>query len=113
MSALVTKIRNSFSDIWLDIDLFFSKFRRKKKALPEKVPIVEPAEDKASSIQEPSPGVSAEATSPKEVSAEATSSKEASAPSDGEDPAEETVQKTGIVYAPVKTETSEKEKSFN
>lgn len=41
MSALVAKIRNSFSDIWLDIDLFFSKFRRKKKVLPEKAPIAE------------------------------------------------------------------------
>ncbi len=31
MSALVAKIRHSFSDLWLEVDLFFSKLKRKKK----------------------------------------------------------------------------------
>ncbi|MBU1018198.1 type II secretion system F family protein [Patescibacteria group bacterium] len=31
MSAFVAKIRDSFSDFWLEVDLFFSKFKRKKK----------------------------------------------------------------------------------
>lgn len=31
MSTLVNKIRHSFSDLWLEIELFFSKFKGKKK----------------------------------------------------------------------------------
>ena len=95
MSALVTKIRNSFSDIWLDIDLFFSKFRRKKKALPEKASIEEPTDEVSGGQVPPIQGETIEP-------AEGVESVET---------AKETVQKTGIVYAPVKTETSEKEKS--
>ena len=33
MSALVSKIRHSFSDLWLEIELFSSKFKKKKNAI--------------------------------------------------------------------------------
>jgi len=32
MSAFAGKIRDVFSDLWLEVDLFFSKFKRKKKS---------------------------------------------------------------------------------
>lgn len=56
MSALVSKIRHSFSDLWLEIDLFFSKLKRKKKTgVISKSDLPTPKEDATSELHPAAP----------------------------------------------------------
>jgi type II secretory pathway component PulF len=50
MTALVNKIKNSFSDLWFNVDLFLDRFRKKKDSEPEEAPKPELSDEQQAKI---------------------------------------------------------------